>query len=189
MTEREKMLSGEFYDTTDTELRAISNKAKRLMYIYNSVVPENNEKRKEVLKQLLGSVGENVRVNQPFYVDYGCNIYLGDNSFINLNCTFLDTNKIVIGERTIIAPDVKIYTAYHDLNGYKRRDKKTKRLLTKSEPVVIGDDCWIGGNTVILAGVKIGNNVTIGANSLVKEDLPDNVIACGNPCTVKRKNE
>lgn len=182
------MLIGAFYDTTDRELRKISNIAKRLIAKYNNIDAEDLEKRSEVLKELLGFKGENVRINQPFYVDYGCNIYMGNDSFVNLNCTFLDTNKIIIGERTIIAPDVKIYTAMHALNGYERREKDTLKLKTMAKPVIIGNDCWIGGNSVILPGVTIGNNVTIGAGSVVKEDLPDNVIACGNPCTIKRTN-
>lgn len=188
MTEKEKMLAGIPYDSRDTELVKMSNTAKRLVAVYNNIDVEDMEERKRVLNNLLGKLGNNTRINQPFYVDYGCNIYIGENSLVNLNCTFLDTTNIVIGDRTLIAPNVKIYTAYHEINGYKRRDSITQRIKTMTNPVIIGDDCWIGGGSIILPGVTIGNNVTVGAGSVVRESLPDNVVACGNPCTVKKIN-
>ena len=113
MTEREKMLCGEFYDTRDTELRTLSNNAKDLMRVYNSLPAENTDLRNQMIRLLFGFCGENVRVNQPIWVDYGCNISLGAGSLINMNCTLLDTGKITIGENVLIGPDVKIYTAVH----------------------------------------------------------------------------
>ena len=125
------------------------------------------------------------------YVDYGCNISIGDNSFINMNCTLLDTNKIIIGVRTLLAPDVKIYTATHPKCGSERYIKQGGKwvLTTLAKPVKIGDDVWIGGGTIILPGVTIGNNTIIGAGSVVTKDIPDNVIAVGNPCRIIGKNE
>lgn len=116
MTEKEKMLGGEFYDTRDIELRTLSNYAKDLMRIYNSLPAENMELRNQIIHMLFGFCGENARVNQPIWVDYGCNISLGIGSLINMNCTLLDTGKITIGENVLIGPDVKIYTAVHPMN-------------------------------------------------------------------------
>ena len=104
MTEKDKMLGGEFYDTMDLELRRFSNNAKDLMRIYNSLPAENIELRNQIIHLLFGSCGENAHVNQPIWVDYGCNISLGANSLINMNCTFLDTGRITIGDNTLIAP-------------------------------------------------------------------------------------
>lgn len=139
---------------------------------------------------MIKHLGENSRVNQPFYVDYGSNISLGDNGLINLNCTLLDTGEITIGNNTLIGPDVKIYTATHPKNGIDRfwREDGVCAVKTMTSPVHIGDYVWIGGGAVILPGVTIGNNVVIGAGSVVKSSIPDNAIACGNPCTVKSYN-
>ena len=113
MTEFEKKQSGKIYDARDSELRSLQYRAKDLMREYNRIPAANENEKKRVLDMLVGAAGKNVRVNQPFYVDYGSNIFIGDNSFINLNCTLLDTGKITIGKNTLIGPDVKIYTAVH----------------------------------------------------------------------------
>ena len=108
MTEKEKMLCGKYYDTRDLALRRLSSNAKDLMRVYNSLPAENMDLRNQIIHLLFGSCGENVRVNQPVWVDYGCNISLGANSLINMNCTLLDTGRITIGNNTLIGPDVKI---------------------------------------------------------------------------------
>lgn len=189
MTEKEKMLSGEFYDTRDPELRAMSSRAKDLMRVYNSLPAENMELRDQMVRMLLGDCGGNVRVNQPIYVDYGCNISLGTGSLINMNCTLLDTGRITIGEYTLVGPDVKIYTAVHP----KRREERfftdeqgNTAVRTKTQPVTIGNYVWIGGGTVILPGVSIGDNTIIGAGSVVTHAIPADSIACGNPCIVRK---
>ena len=191
MTEREKMLQGLPYCPGDEELRSISNYGKELIKKYNNIPAEENENRSKVLAELFGHCGKNVRVNQPFYVDYGNNIYVGDDVVINLNCTFLDTNKIVIGSRVLIGPDVKIYTATHPINSNERFQKKANKdtyVVTMAKPVEIGDDVWIGGGSIILPGISIGNNCTIGAGSVVTKSIPDNSVAYGNPCRVIRKS-
>lgn len=191
MNEFEKMIAGEEYNPRDFQLREMSSKAKNLMREYNNIPAENNNLREEKLRKILGKCGINVRVNQPFYVDYGCNISIGDNSIINMNCTFLDTNKITIGKNAVIAPDVKIYTTFHPINAekrFKKDEKGNSYLCTAARPVIIGDNVWIGGGTVILPRVKIGNNVVIGAGSVVTKDIPDNVIAFGNPCRAIKEN-
>ena len=164
MTEKEKMLSGNFYDTRDIELRALSSNAKDLMQIYNSLPAENMNLRDRIIRMLFGFCGENIRVNQPVYVDYGCNVSIGTGSLINMNCTLLDTGKIVIGENTLIGPDVKIYTAVHPILPNERiytDETGRKAIQTKTSPVIIGNNVWIGGGTVILPGITIGDNAVI----------------------------
>ncbi len=190
MTERKKMLAGIPYCSADAELRAQGTKASALTKEYNSLGADNEAGKKEILHKLFGFCGKDVRVNQPIHVDYGCNIHIGDNSLINKNCTLLDTNIIKIGSRVLIAPDVKIYTACHSADKnerFKEIDGKLK-IITFTKPVEIGDDTWIGGGSIILPGVKIGSNVIIGAGSVVTKDIPDNVVAVGNPCNIVREN-
>lgn len=189
MTEKEKMLGGEFYDTRDSELRRLSNHAKDLMRIYNNLPTENMDLRNQLIRSLFGFCGENIRVNQPIWVDYGCNISLGANSLINMNCTLLDTGKITIGENTLIGPDVKIYTAVHPVSAEERiytDETGRSAIRTQTAPVVIGNYVWIGGGAIILLGVTIGDNAVIGAGSVVTKSIPANAVACGNPCVVKK---
>lgn len=189
MTEKEKMLCGEFYDTRDSKLRTLSNNAKDLMRIYNNLPAENMDLRNQLIRSLFGFCGENIRVNQPIWVDYGCNISLGTNSLINMNCTFLDTGKITIGENTLIGPDVKIYTAVHPILAEERiytDETGRSAIRTKTAPVVIGNHVWIGGGVIILPGITIGDNVVIGAGSVVTKSIPANTVAYGNPCVVKK---
>lgn len=191
VTEYEKKQSGEIYDARDAELRMMQNTAKDLMKEYNNLSAADTEGRFRVLQLLIGDLGSNVRVNQPFYVDYGKNIYIGDNTVVNLDCTMLDTGKITIGHHTLIGPNVKIYTALHAKNGEDRywyEENGISAVKTMTEPVSIGDYVWIGGGAIILPGVSIGNNVVIGAGSVVTKSIPDGAIACGNPCTVKGYN-
>lgn len=194
MTEREKMLAGQLYDCGDPELLAQWHKAKNLIREYNQTESEDEEKKARILKELLGGQGENVWITPPFYADYGNNIYFGNNCEVNMNCTFLDDNRIVIGNNALIAPNVQIYTAFHPTNakerfGEPREDGSFVFCKTQTAPVVIGDNVWIGGGAIILPGVTIGNNVVIGAGSIVTKDIPDDVVACGNPCRVIRKNQ
>lgn len=189
MTEKEKMLCGEFYDTKDSQLRRLSSNAKDLMRVYNSLPAENMDLRNQIIHLMFGSCGENARVNQPIWVDYGCNIFLGANSLINMNCTLLDTGKITIGNNVLIGPDVKIYTAVYpilsDERIYKDETGKTE-IRTQTASVTIGNNVWIGGGTIILPGVTIGDNTVIGAGSVVTKAIPSNTVACSNPCVVKK---
>lgn len=192
MMELEKKQCGEIYDARDPELRELQSRAKDLMRTYNSLPAGDVEQRNRVLADLFGQMGKNVRVNQPVYVDYGCNIRLGDNSLINMHCTLLDTAPIVIGANTMIGPDVKIYTAVHATEGAERfweQPDGTAAVKTRGVPVTIGSYTWIGGGSILLPGVTIGDNVVIGAGSVVTKSIPDNAIACGNPCQIKKWNE
>lgn len=134
-----------------------------------------------VVKELLGK-SEGAFINPPFYCDYGKNIEVGKNFFANYNCTILDVAKVKIGDNCQMAPNVAIYTAGHPIHPDTRNS-----LYEYGKPVTLGDNVWIGGNTVICPGVQIGSNVVIGAGSVVTKDIPDWCIAAGNPCHVIRK--
>lgn len=188
MTEKEKMLHGDHYDSRDPELIKLYHKARKLLKQYNNLNSELIAEREEVLSELFEFKGSGVWIEAPFFCDYGENISIGENTFVNTNCMFLDNNKISIGKNGLIAPYVQIYTANHPLKASDRIINKENhsRYLTSSKPVVIGDNVWIGGNSVIFPGVTIGDNVTVGAGSVVSKSLPNNVLAFGNPCKVIR---
>ncbi len=189
MTEREKMLAGLLYNCGDSELLAQWHKAKDLIRSYNQIDSSNLEEKNTILTELLGGKGKNLWITAPFFVDYGNNIYFGNNCEVNMNCTFLDDNKIIIGDNALIAPNVQIYTAFHPLNAIDRfgeikEDGTFEFCKTQTAPVTIGNNVWIGGGVIILPGVTIGNNVVIGAGSVVTKDIPSNFLAFGNPCKV-----
>ncbi|HSF55658.1 MAG TPA: sugar O-acetyltransferase [Algoriphagus sp.] len=185
-TEREKMLAGLSYDTRDPELLELYHRARALILAYNSCDSRDMNRKNDLLSQLLGKVEAGVWIESPFYCDYGVNIEIGENTFVNTNCMFLDDNLIRIGKNGLIAPYVQIYTAVHPLKASDRiyQDGESTRYRTSTKPVFIGDNVWIGGNSVIFPGVTIGNNVTVGAGSVVTKDIPDDVLAFGNPCQV-----
>ena len=178
-TEREKMLDGELYLPTDKELTRMHLEARKLIYKFNFSQPQDVSLRIQIARRLFGRIGNNFTVKPPFHCDYGCHIVAGDNLYINYDCTILDCNFVHLGNNVLIAPKVQIYTAYHPT------DPKT-RLSGKelAAPVNIGDNVWLGGGVIVCPGVSIGNNVTIGAGSVVTKDIPNNVVAVGNPCQV-----
>ena len=193
MTEKEKMLAGELYDCGDAELLALWHRAKDLARDYNLTNSSDTKRKSELLNELLGKVGNQLWITPPFHVDYGCNIYFGNNCEVNMNCTFLDDNKIIIGDNVLIAPNVQIYTAYHPthyLDRFTISENETFNFCkTHRAPVIIGKNVWIGGGTIILPGVTIGDNTVIGAGSVVTKDIPADTIAYGNPCKVHKANE
>lgn len=187
MTERDKQLSGLNYDGADSELKAMQYRAQELVKELNSAPMQDENMRKEIQAKLFGRAGKNLRIYPPIHVDFGVNIFTGDNVFINQNCTFLDNNTITIGERVLIAPDVRMYAGDHPINGKDRYidlGDGNARIVSSSKPVTIGDDVWIGGGSIILPGVTIGNNVVVGAGSVVTRDIPDNVVVAGNPAKI-----
>ncbi|APD07700.1 maltose O-acetyltransferase [Flavobacteriaceae bacterium UJ101] len=188
MTEKEKMLQGKPYNTRDPELIQLYHHARKLTLQYNTLDSKDSEKRIEILQNLLGTAGKNIWIETPFHCDYGKLIHIGRNTVVNMNCVFLDDNKIRIGEDCLIAPSVQIYTATHPIKASDRILSNPKpnqaSFVTSSKPVTIGNRVWIGGGSIILPGVKIGNNTTIGAGSVVTKNIPDNVLAFGNPCKV-----
>lgn len=182
------MLTGAPYNSRDPELLVLYHQARKLLKQYNSLDSQNLEERERILKDLMGTKESGVWIEAPFFCDYGENIFIGENTFVNTNCIFIDNNKITIGKNGLIAPFVQIYTATHPLKASERiiANETETRYLTSTKPVTIGDNVWIGGNSIIFPGVTIGNNVTIGAGSVVNKDIPDNVLAFGNPCTVQK---
>lgn len=193
MTEREKMLAGQLYNCGDPELLDLWHRAKDLVRDYNRLDSRDLAEKDRILSRLLGGRGQNLWITPPFYVDYGCNIFFGDNCEVNMNCVFLDSGRITVGDNALIAPGVQIYTAFHpahpaDRFGPPGEDGAFSFCRTLTAPVTIGDNVWIGGGAIILPGVSIGDNAVIGAGSVVTRDVPADTIACGNPCRAVREN-
>lgn len=180
------MLAGELYNCGDKELLTRWHVAKRLQQEYNSARSDDSAELEHILQELLGSKGENVWITAPFFVDYGENIHIGSNVEINTNCVFLDCNRITIGNNCGIAPGVHIYTVFHPVEPSERRAAGSCFWKSLTAPVTIGNDVWIGGRSIILPGVTIGDNTTIGAGSVVTRSIPANCVAAGNPCRVIR---
>ena len=183
------MLSGELYDSRDPELLDMYHKARDLMKAYNQLDSRDLDRRHELLRSLLGQVGTGVWIEAPFYCDYGQHIRIGANTFINMNCLFLDDHYITIGSDGLIGPYTQIYTAGHPLRAADRilPQDGAGTYVTRCKPVTIGDQVWIGGNVVILPGVTIGDRVTIAASSVVRDDVPNDTLVVGNPATVVKK--
>ena len=182
MTEKEKMLAGDLYMANDKELKADAKKSRVLTRLFNNTTEEQKEYRKELLKELFKKTGDNIYIEPSFKCDYGCNISVGNNFYANFDCIILDVCNVDIGENVFFAPRVCIYTAGHPIDAEVRNTG-----LEFGKAVKIGNNVWVGGSTVINPGVTIGNNVVIGSGSVVTKDIPDNVIAVGNPCRVLRK--
>ena len=190
MTEKEKMLGGFPYNSRDPELLSMYHRAMGLLQEFNGLDSKATVRATKLLSELLGHKGAGVWINAPFFCDYGENISIGDNTFINTNCIFVDDNKITIGSNVLLAPFVQIYTATHPLKASERiigNPGKDAPYVTTTLPVTIGNSVWIGGGTIIMPGVDIGDNVTIGGGSVVTKNIPSGVLAYGNPCKVIRQ--
>ena len=191
MNELERCMAGEDYDCHDEIFLEFKSRAAKLLKIYNAFAYEQREEKEMVLKQLFGKIGENVSVGTPFLCDYGRNIHIGNHVSINMNCTFIDCNKITIGDNVLIAPNVQLYTATHPVDlkeRYTQREENREFIRhTYALPITIEEGCWLGGGVIVLPGVKIGKGSVIGAGSVVTKDIPENVVAVGNPCRVLRK--
>ena len=176
------MLAGELYDACDAELLNDLNAVKVLCQQYNNLLPTDFAARNRMLREMLGQADDDTFINQPFYCDYGKQIRVGKRFFANFNFTVLDEAQVTIGDDCFIGPNVSIYTACHSTDPVERNSRREW-----AEPVTIGNNVWIGGSVTILPGVCIGDNVTIGAGSVVTRDIPSNVVAAGNPCRVIKK--
>src|SRR5215831_3930927 len=163
--EKEKMLAGELYRSTDRDLRAAMATTQQQLRRLNTIPNEDVEQRFSALKALLGHIGTGTQIKSPFACDYGVHISIGGNGFVNYGCVFLDCNLISIGEDAQIGPGVHIYTAYHPVDAEVRRSG-----LEAAKPVVIGHNVWLGGRCIICPGVTIGDNSVIGAGSVVVHD-------------------
>lgn len=166
---------------SDDEVYKEQKKTRKIVQKLNTADTSDFNAIKRIVKQLLGK-SENAFINPPFYCDYGSHIEVGKNFFANYNCCILDVAKVKIGDNCMFAPNVSVYTAGHPIHPDTRNSGYEYGIK-----VTIGDNVWVGGNTVICPGVRIGNNVVIGAGSVVTRDLPDNVVAAENPCRIIKK--
>ena len=182
MTEWDKMQAHEIYDDFDEDLFNRRVEAKKLFKEFNATTDDEAEKRQEIMRKLFKKVGERVYMEPNFTCEFGKNITLGNDLYINFGCTLLDCGQIVIGNNTLIGPNVSMYSANHSLDA---RERIEGALIPK--PIIIGNRVWIGGGSTILSGVTIGDDTVIGAGSVVTKDIPSGVVAAGNPCRVIRK--
>ena len=181
MTEKEKMIASKPYMASDRELQKERLDAQRHCFRYNQIDPKNYKERKALIRSLFASTDTMFCIEQPFYCDYGYNIRIGNNFFSNYHLTILDCAPVTIGNNVMFGPNVAIYTAGHPIH-HEIRNSGLEYAL----PVVIGDNVWVGGNTIINPNITIGENSVIGSGSVVTKDIPANVIAVGNPCKVLR---
>lgn len=183
-TNRERMLAGDFYIADDPENARLHQRGVRLADAYHRADVSGDPGAREILADLLGTLGEGSHINPPLFVDYGENIHVGAGSFVNYNLTALDVATITIGEDCQIGPNVQLLTPTHPIDPRPRRDK-----LEAAEPITIEDNVWLGGGVIVCPGVTIGENSVIGAGSVVTKNIPANVVAVGNPARVIRTIE
>ena len=181
------------FDGSSPEITEMTVRNKRLLHQLRETDYADNEAKQRIYRQMFGSIGKDVYIDIDFRCEYGKNIYFGNKVIVNMNCTFLDNNNIIIGNNVMIAPDVKIYTATHSVHLAERMPERTcpgaSICDTIARPVLIEDGVWIGGGSTILPGVTIGKNSVIGAGSVVVKDIPANSMAVGNPCRVIKNIE
>ena len=178
-SERENMLAGQDYVASDPELAAMSDRCRRAVHAYNAEL--ELDRRDELLRDLLGSVGRDVTIRSPFSCDYGTFIEIGAGSFMNFGGIILDCAPVTIGADVQMGPSVQLLTADHPRDPERRRSG-----VESAHPITIGDNVWLGGGVIVCPGVTIGANTIIGAGSVVTRDVPADVIAVGNPCRVLR---
>lgn len=190
-SEKEKMLAGEIYNPMDEELTRLRFKSRKLSRQFNSTDDPDEILRREILNELLGAFGESSELLPTISFDYGFNTFIGNNCFFNFNTTFLDCAEIKIGSRVLVGPNCSFMTPIHPML-YSERTMIDNGKGGYYEPeyakaIVVGDDCWIGGNVTIIGGVSIGAKSVIGAGSVVTKNIPEGVFAAGVPCKVIRK--
>ena len=173
------MLAGQHYDAADPQLVKERLACRQLLHQFNHSVPSQGSERKAIISNLLGSHGEKVYVEPPFYCDYGSNIEAGNNFYANFGCTLLDVAAIKFGDDVQLGPGVHIYTATHPVDPKVRKSGVEYGLA-----ITVGNNVWIGGNAVICPGIGIGDNSVIAAGSVVAKDVPANVVVGGNPASI-----
>lgn len=180
MEEKKKMLAGEWYDANyDNTLKEERIRAKDLCFDLNHTKPSDIEQRLKILNSLFNNAYSNIEILSPFMVDYGYNITLGDNVFINHDCYLMDCASISIGDNNFIGPKCGLYTANHPLYATTRN-----KGLEQALPIIIGNNVWLGANVIILPGVTIGDGVVVGAGSIVTQSISDNQLVIGAPAKV-----
>lgn len=182
MTEWEKMQAGQIYNDFDQDLFNRRIEAKRLFRQFNLTDDEETPKRQDIMRRLFRRVGERVWIEPNFACEFGKNISIGDDVYINFGCVILDCGQVSIGNNTLIGPNVGLYSGNHTLDAQERM---AGGLIPKD--IHIGNRVWIGGNAILLPGVNIGDDSVIGAGSVVTHNIPSGVLAAGNPCRVIRK--
>lgn len=177
----QRMVSGQRYDTRNPLLLEMLVRTRRRLMRLNNTDPADEPARQQLLREILGACGHDLTINSPFHCDYGCNISVGEHFFANFNLTILDEAPVTIGDYAFIGPNVSIYTACHPILPQERN-----ACIEWAEPVIIGNNVWIGGAATILPGVTIGDNCVVGAATVVTRSLPANSVAVGNPARVVR---
>ncbi|AXQ78684.1 sugar O-acetyltransferase [Streptococcus chenjunshii] len=180
VSERVKMLNGQLYDASDSELSALRAEARANIVKFQN--ESNREKNSRLLKEWLGGTGANITINPGFVCDYGCHIYVGENFYANFNCTFLDVCKITIGDNAMIGPNCQLLTPLHPIEA-----KKRIKGLEYGAPITIGHNVWLGGGVTILPGVTLGNNVVVGAGSVVTKSFGNDLVLAGNPARIIKR--
>ncbi|APC41224.1 sugar O-acetyltransferase [Clostridium estertheticum] len=182
MNQKDRMLAGLPYKAWLDGLAEERMENKKKIYGYNHCLPDEYGKIDKLIRDILGKAGVDIHIEAPFHCDYGKNIEIGNCFYANYNCTILDVGKVIIGNNVQFAPNVSLYTAGHPIHPDSRNSGYEYGI-----GITIGDNVWLGGNVVVNPGVHIGNNVVIGSGSVVTKDIPNNVIAVGNPCKVIRE--
>jgi maltose O-acetyltransferase len=180
-TMRDRMLAGEPYIADDPVLGEESRRAQRLTHELNTADPNDHGLRRRLLTELLGGFGEDSEVRPPFRCDYGYQTTIGERTFVNWGLVSLDVATVTIGDDVQIGPGVQLLTATHPIEPGPRRDK-----WEAAQPIVIGDNVWLGGGVIVCPGVTIGADTVVGAGSVVVQDLPASVVAVGSPARVIR---
>jgi len=181
MTEHDMMIAGEMYRAADPQLVEMRLRARRLCREFNTSTEAESDRRRSILRRLLGELGTNPEVEPDFRCDYGHNISAGDNLFINFGCVILDCARVRLGSRVFFGPGVHLYTATHPIDPVERASGREY-----AKPITIGNDVWLGGHATICPGVTIGDAAVIGAGSVVTRDVPSRVVVAGNPAKVMR---
>ena len=183
MENKDRMFTGDLYLPNDAAITEEQNACLELLYTFNQTRPSEQEKRNQLLKQMFAEIGENCYIEPPFHANFGGkHIHFGKNIYANFNLTMVDDGHIYVGDYTMFAPSVIVATAGHPILPELR-----ETVYQYNMPVHIGKNCWIGAGAIILPGVTIGDQVVVGAGSVVTKDLPSNVVAVGNPCQVVRE--
>lgn len=182
MTEKNKMLSGEYYDPSDENLTNLRIRARLITQRFNQTCTTHQEDRMAIIKSLFGTTGKNIYIEPNFNCDYGENIHVGENFYANFQCVILDVAEVRIGDNCFLAPQVGIYTATHPLDPIARASG-----LEYGKAVTIGNNCWIGGHATINPGVTLGDNVVVASGAVVTKSFGDNVVIGGNPAKILKK--